>query len=114
MFLCYRYMYTLLTALPWVGRELFEKKENDLERIMAAMESYLRRRNTAHVAALRVWNCDTPHPQVSLPIREYTNNIVVQTLCLDVFRKNIWNVFGHKCVNCAQMNGKKDISIDHT
>ncbi|XP_032777092.2 nuclear cap-binding protein subunit 1 isoform X1 [Daphnia magna] len=57
------YMYALLTALPWVGRELFEKKENDLERIMAAMEGYLRRRNTAHVAALRVWNCDTPHPQ---------------------------------------------------
>ena len=61
-----RYMYALLTALPWVGRELFEKKENDLERIMAAMEGYLRRRNTAHVAALRVWNCDTPHPQVNL------------------------------------------------
>lgn len=61
-----RYMYALLTALPWVGRELFEKKENDLERIMAAMEGYLRRRNTAHVAALRVWNCDTPHPQVKL------------------------------------------------
>nr|CAG4638339.1 EOG090X03JL [Cyclestheria hislopi] len=57
------YMYALLTALPWVGRELYEKKENDLERIMAAMEGYLHRRNTAHVAALRVWNCDTPHPQ---------------------------------------------------
>ena len=56
-------MYALLTALPWVGRELYEKKENDLERIMAATEGYLRRRNTAHVAALRAWNCDTPHPQ---------------------------------------------------
>lgn len=59
-------MYALLTALPWVGRELFEKKENDLERIMAAMEGYLLRRNTSHVAALRVWNCDTPHPQVRI------------------------------------------------
>ena len=58
-----RYMYAVLTALPWVGRELYEKKENELERIMAAVEAYLRRRNTAHVAALRVWNCDAPHPQ---------------------------------------------------
>ena len=57
-------MYAVLTGLPWVGRELYENKENDLERIMAAVEGYLRRRNTAHVAALRVWNCDTPHPQV--------------------------------------------------
>nr|CAG4646134.1 EOG090X03JL [Macrothrix elegans] len=57
------YVYALLSALPWVGRELFEKKENELERIMAAVEGYLRRRNTAHVPALRVWNCDTPHPQ---------------------------------------------------
>lgn len=58
-----RRCYALLTALPWVGRELYEKKENDLERIMASMEVYLRSRNTAHVASLRVWNCDTPHPQ---------------------------------------------------
>lgn len=57
------FIYSILTALPWVGRELFEKKENDLERIMSAIEGYLRRRNTAHVASLRVWNCDTPHPQ---------------------------------------------------
>nr|CAG4647771.1 EOG090X03JL [Moina brachiata] len=57
------FIYSILTALPWVGRELFEKKENDLERIMSVIEGYLRRRNTAHVASLRVWNCDTPHPQ---------------------------------------------------
>nr|CAG4640733.1 EOG090X03JL [Eulimnadia texana] len=57
------YVYVLLTALPWVGRELYEKKEHDLERIMASVEGYLRRRNTAHAAALRCWNADNPHPQ---------------------------------------------------
>lgn len=84
-------MYTLLTALPWVGRELFEKKENDLERIMAAMESYLRRRNTAHVAALRVWNCDTPHPQVSLSFRRKRDGNIRITF---LYKRCVWMFLG--------------------
>ena len=105
-------MYALLTALPWVGRELYEKKENDLDRIMASMEVYLRKRNTAHVAALRVWNCDTPHPQVVI----FKVQALLKIECHpDIFdrhiRMNIWIACGPKFANFALTSGKRDIYI---
>ncbi|KAF0299965.1 Nuclear cap-binding protein subunit 1 [Amphibalanus amphitrite] len=56
-------VYAVLTCLPWVGRELFEKRETELDRLLATVSSYLDRRSKKHVPALRVWSGDDPHPQ---------------------------------------------------
>ncbi|EPY78646.1 nuclear cap-binding protein subunit 1 isoform 1 [Camelus ferus] len=35
------YVYTFLSSLPWVGKELYEKKDAEMDRIFANTESYL-------------------------------------------------------------------------
>lgn len=35
------YVYMILSALPWVGKELNEKKENELNQIIVTIESYM-------------------------------------------------------------------------
>lgn len=57
------FVYCVLTALPYFGRELFEKKEQDLEQLLNAIDSYLNKRSKVHHTALRVWYSDSPHPQ---------------------------------------------------
>ncbi|CAL4099178.1 unnamed protein product [Meganyctiphanes norvegica] len=57
------YVYAVLSCLPWVGRELYEKKEQDLERLLKHIEIYIRKRTRKHVPGLRVWRSDRPHPQ---------------------------------------------------
>lgn len=57
------YVFTVLSSLPWVGRELHEKKEADLEQLLSHIEGYMSRRSKPHHTALRVWYSDTPHPQ---------------------------------------------------
>lgn len=59
-----------MSCLPWVGRELYEKKEQALEMLLVNIEVYLNKRAKKHHPALRVWASDTPHPQeeVSIPI----------------------------------------------
>lgn len=57
------YVFTVLSSLPWVGRELHEKKESDLEQLLTHIENYMSRRSKPHHTALRVWYSDTPHPQ---------------------------------------------------
>lgn len=57
------YVFTVLSSLPWVGRELHEKKENDLEQLLTHIENYMSRRSKPHHTALRVWYSDQPHPQ---------------------------------------------------
>ncbi|XP_069946701.1 nuclear cap-binding protein subunit 1 isoform X2 [Cherax quadricarinatus] len=57
------YVYAVLSCLPWVGRELYEKKEQDLERLLKHIEIYVRKRSRKHVPGLRVWRSDRPHPQ---------------------------------------------------
>lgn len=59
----YRYVYAVLSTLPWVGRELYEKKEQELDHLMVTIEIFLNKRNKKHQPALRVWSSDTPHPQ---------------------------------------------------
>ena len=54
----------MLSSLPWVGRELYEKKESELDRMLGSLEGYIKRRNKAHHSALRVFRSDEPHPQV--------------------------------------------------
>ena len=57
------YVYAVLSCLPWVGRELYEKKEQELERLLKQIEIYIRKRGRKHVPGLRVWRSDNPHPQ---------------------------------------------------
>ena len=35
------FVYTVLSALPWVGKELYEKKEQELDQILNTIDSYL-------------------------------------------------------------------------
>ncbi|KAB7506114.1 Nuclear cap-binding protein subunit 1 [Armadillidium nasatum] len=57
------YVYAVLSSLPWVGRELYEKKEQELELLLKHIEIYIRKRSRKHVNGLRVWKSDRPHPQ---------------------------------------------------
>ncbi|XP_045465883.1 nuclear cap-binding protein subunit 1 [Harmonia axyridis] len=57
------YCFAVLSTLPWVGRELYEKKEQALEHLMVQIEVFLNKRNKKHHNALRVWAVDVPHPQ---------------------------------------------------
>lgn len=57
------YVFAVLSCLPWVGRELYEKKEQALEMLLVNIEVYLNKRPKKHHPALRVWASDTPHPQ---------------------------------------------------
>ncbi|GFO14665.1 nuclear cap-binding protein subunit 1, partial [Plakobranchus ocellatus] len=46
-----------------VGRELFEKKEVELNNMLVTIDNYLRKRQKIHLPALRVWTTDGPHLQ---------------------------------------------------
>ena len=59
-------MVSFLSALPWVGRELYEKKESELDRMLGSLEGYIKRRRKIHHSALRVFLSEHPHPQASL------------------------------------------------
>lgn len=34
------FVFTVLSALPWVGRELYDKKEQDLEQLLNTIDNY--------------------------------------------------------------------------
>lgn len=57
------YAYAVLSCLPWVGRELYEKKEQALNMLLTTIEVYLNKRSKKHLGVLRVWSTDNPHPQ---------------------------------------------------
>lgn len=57
------FAYAVLSALPWVGRELYEKKESDLDRMLGSLEGYVKRRTKTHHAALTAFHGSVPHPQ---------------------------------------------------
>lgn len=57
------YVFAILSTLPWVGRELYEKKESALDHLLVSIEVFLNKRSKKHHNALRVWAVDTPHPQ---------------------------------------------------
>uniref|UniRef100_A0A8C0EM92 Nuclear cap binding protein subunit 1 n=1 Tax=Bubo bubo TaxID=30461 RepID=A0A8C0EM92_BUBBB len=60
---CDWYMFAFLSSLPWVGKELYEKKDAEIDRLLSQTESYLKRRQKIHVPMLQVWTADKPHPQ---------------------------------------------------
>ena len=49
--------------MPWMGRELYEKEESELDRILSSLEGFIQRRRKIHHSALRVFLSDHPHPQ---------------------------------------------------
>ncbi|KAL7988539.1 hypothetical protein Chor_007458 [Crotalus horridus] len=60
---CDWYVYAFLSSLPWVGKELYEKKDTEIEQILSTVENYLKRRQKTHMSMLQVWSVDKPHPQ---------------------------------------------------
>ncbi|PIO27310.1 hypothetical protein AB205_0197700, partial [Aquarana catesbeiana] len=57
------YVFAVLSSLPWVGKELYEKKDVEMDRIFSQIESYLKQRQKIHVPMLQIWSADKPHPQ---------------------------------------------------
>lgn len=58
------FVYSVLSSLPFVGKELHEKKELELAEILNTIETYIDKRiKTYHHPALRVWSSDDPNPQ---------------------------------------------------
>ncbi|KAH7730165.1 Nuclear cap-binding protein subunit 1 [Aphelenchoides avenae] len=56
-------VYAVMHALPWIGPELNEKKQTDLDEIMKAIGDYLDKRQKLHVKILQVWSKPEPHEQ---------------------------------------------------
>lgn len=68
------FVYTVLSALPFVGRELYDKKETEMEQILNTIDNYITKRTKSiHLEALRVWHSNDPHPQ-----EEYLDSLWVQ------------------------------------
>lgn len=57
------FIFAVLSTLPWVGRELYEKKESQLDHLLTTIEIFLNKRSKKHWQALKVWSNDTPHLQ---------------------------------------------------
>lgn len=57
------YVYTVLCALPWVGRELYEKKDNELDYLLRMIDDYISKRHKVHLPSLKVWQSNVPHIQ---------------------------------------------------
>ncbi|XP_046913339.2 nuclear cap-binding protein subunit 1 [Dermatophagoides farinae] len=58
------FVFMVLSALPWVSKELYEKKEQELDQILNTIDSYMTKRTkTQFHSALKVWHSDNPHPQ---------------------------------------------------
>ncbi|KAA0709650.1 Nuclear cap-binding protein subunit 1 80 kDa nuclear cap-binding protein [Triplophysa tibetana] len=57
------YVNAVLSNLPWVGKELYEKKDVEMDRLLNQIEGYLKRRQKIHVPMLQVWTAEKPHPQ---------------------------------------------------
>ncbi|KAM4555379.1 nuclear cap-binding protein subunit 1 isoform 2-T2 [Odontesthes bonariensis] len=57
------FVYVVLCCLPWVGKELYEKKDVEMDRLLSQVEGYLKRRVKTHVPMLQVWTAEKPHPQ---------------------------------------------------
>ncbi|XP_060904528.1 nuclear cap-binding protein subunit 1 [Labrus mixtus] len=57
------FVYVVLSCLPWVGKELYEKKDVEMDRLLSQIEGYLKSRVKTHVPMLQVWTAEKPHPQ---------------------------------------------------
>lgn len=57
------FIYCVLSCLPWVGGELSDKKEQELDQILNSIHEYLSNRKKPYMVSLRVFDSDTPHAQ---------------------------------------------------
>ncbi|CAC5396916.1 NCBP1 [Mytilus coruscus] len=57
------YVYAVMASLPWVGKELQEKKEQEFGKLLMSIDNYISKRQKIHAPTLRVWTSDDPHPQ---------------------------------------------------
>lgn len=71
------YVYLVLSALPWVGAEANQRKKMELDRLFAALETYISKRSTSYLPAIQVWTTDRPHPQ-----KDYLEMLWIQTKTL--------------------------------
>ncbi|XP_030327088.1 nuclear cap-binding protein subunit 1 isoform X2 [Strigops habroptila] len=72
---CDWYVFAFLSSLPWVGKELYEKKDAEVDRLLSQTESYLKRRQKIHVPMLQVWTADKPHPQEEGPVMPGSHSV---------------------------------------
>ena len=42
---------------------MYEKKESELDGLLASIDKYVKRRSKVHCELIRVWAVDDPHPQ---------------------------------------------------
>uniref|UniRef100_A0A8C2I4P5 Nuclear cap-binding protein subunit 1 n=1 Tax=Cyprinus carpio TaxID=7962 RepID=A0A8C2I4P5_CYPCA len=77
------YVYAVLSSLPWVGKELYEKKDVEMDRLFNQIEGYLKRRQKTHVPMLQVWTAEKPHPQEEVRVRPQSSSMTV-TLPLSI------------------------------
>uniref|UniRef100_A0A8C2I559 Nuclear cap-binding protein subunit 1 n=1 Tax=Cyprinus carpio TaxID=7962 RepID=A0A8C2I559_CYPCA len=71
------YVYAVLSSLPWVGKELYEKKDVEMDRLFNQIEGYLKRRQKTHVPMLQVWTAEKPHPQEEVRVRPQSSSMTV-------------------------------------
>ncbi|CAD5112749.1 DgyrCDS1968 [Dimorphilus gyrociliatus] len=76
------FVYAVLSSLPWVGRALYEKKENELQRLLSVIRVYLKDRSKVHVKILQVWSTDDPHTQ-----EDYLDSLWAQ---IEQLERNKW------------------------
>ncbi|CAF0760628.1 unnamed protein product, partial [Brachionus calyciflorus] len=57
------YVYCILSSIPWNGRLLYEQHGPELDELLDTIKSYLENRSKDHMALLKVWSVDDPHPQ---------------------------------------------------
>jgi nuclear cap-binding protein subunit 1 len=76
------YVYMILSALPWVGSEVNQRKKVELERLFTSLDTYMSKRTTAYLPAVQVWTTDQPHPQ-----RDYLEMLWTQVKNM---RENEW------------------------
>uniref|UniRef100_A0A673VYL5 Nuclear cap binding protein subunit 1 n=1 Tax=Salmo trutta TaxID=8032 RepID=A0A673VYL5_SALTR len=76
------FVYAVLSSLPWVGKELDEKKDVEMDRLLNQIDGYLKRRLKTHVPMLQVWTAEKPHPQ-----EEYLDCLYAQ---IQKLKKDRW------------------------
>ncbi|KAM6293900.1 nuclear cap-binding protein subunit 1-like [Aegotheles albertisi] len=76
---CDWYVFAFLSSLPWVGKELYEKKDAEIDRLLSQTESYLKHRQKIHVPMLQVWTADKPHLQEEARSERSSRNSPEQT-----------------------------------
>jgi hypothetical protein len=75
-------VYVILYCLSCVGRELYDKKEQTVERLMITIDNYMKKRKRTHMGMLRVWSSEEPHPQEEVCINIYSYAITKSVILI--------------------------------